>query len=189
MARPSLLTPAEWETVRHARIAGTPKAAILKEFPQLTQAALDRWEQRQKLPTPSMLIHEARRAASRAANARALPGQTPIVADNQKDLSRLSETSRNIQKPARSALQITLDAAKDTANSCLAGLVHRAAPVLDRWTPPTPSDIYEGAALTKLVRSAGGLDSRGPSGTINVQVNVGPWGKPRVDSFRDVTDA
>lgn len=190
VGRPSVLTPAEWETVKQARIAGTPRASICQVYPSLTMRALEKAEARGGWPTPEKLARESRNAA--IAEMLTDDDEPSIDAPEIYTIPSLSGNMSQItqvgEKKDKSAIQITLDAAKEVGNSCLSGLVHRAAPVLDRWTPPAPADIYEGAALAKLVRSAAGLDQRGGA-QINVQVNVGPWGKPRSEAFRDVPES
>jgi len=91
--------------------------------------------------------------------------------------------------PEDDRLTVLAEQALKAGKTTLAGFVHRAAPVLDRYTPSEPETIGEASILLKMLTKAAGLDSAQQQQT-NVQVNVvsGPWGRNIEHSFQETSD-
>lgn len=170
--RPSLLTPKQWEIVRQLDIAGTPAECILVEFPGLTQGALNMARSRGKWPSPTRIMHESAKAIKAAENL-----VSPNVSAKLSLLKTPLTNSDNNENP-KSALEIRMDAAKNTVKASLAGAVFRAAPQFDATPIPAITDIKDWALMSRTLKQMAGLDAKSGGTQVNVQVNAGPWTRP-----------
>lgn len=172
--RPSLFSPAQWDTIKAAYIAGTNQADIVAAFPGLSGGAIRKAASRGSWPTPSRLIHEARKA-QHAANSHYQSSQR---------VPNLSRSGRDSQNQQIDALSLTIESTKGVANASLANLAVRTAKKVDNWDIPDPRDIKEGLSLANFLMR---LHQPAPQhlSQVNVQV-VSPWGTASGAKFLEV---
>lgn len=155
MANRSALSPAQWEQVKQASIAGIPDERLAGEF-CVSISAIKMRRKREGWATPST-VRVIQRKAAQACNVTA------------------NVTSGDSSQ--KTAVTLIREQAQEYAIRSFASLAERGSRALDAWEPATPTSIKEGLQLVQVVSRAAGFDSAGRSGSqVNVQVNVGPWG-------------
>lgn len=172
MARHSALTKSQWETVKIAWIAGTPKKALIEAFRGLTIAALEKAAERGNWPTPERIKTAIRKRVSQPQKTQRKGASEEPPKDAFTIVSDMSYAAK-LDNPDVSIDQIGQINAMSEARKVSRALGTTAPPEIKTW-----KDRH---LAVQIVQSVTGRDK--PQTTIGIAISTGAWGSGNVEEL------